>query len=210
MKNTIIAALMLLTMSATAQTITSDTTFFTVQNGTLFQTTRTTYDNGGYFETSNPTDTMRVANIAAAKIRGRAEEVNKAYRTLYDNRSMFFQVIKQDAEITQGIGISPLNLVRQSADVFSDTLATWAFESGTAQTPCTFTVTNAGVLRIKIGNDANRNMVLLGTVLRINNLPASGSNVTFYRINERLWVNLDNTQRLVRTSLRRLPQTNGF
>jgi hypothetical protein len=203
MKNTIIAALMLLTMSATAQTITSDTTFFTVQNGTLFQTTRTVYDNGGYFETSNPTDTMRVANIAAAKIRGRAEEVNKAYRTLYDNRSMFFQVIKQDAEITQGIGISPLNLVRQSADVFSDTLATWAFES-------TFTVTNAGVLRIKIGSDANRNMVLLGTVLRINNLPASGSNVTFYRINERLWVNLDGTQRLVRTSLRRLPQTDGF
>jgi len=209
MKNTIIAAIMLLTMSATAQTI-SDTTFFTVQNGTLFQTTRTVYDNGGYFETSNPTDTMRVANIAAAKIRGRAEEVNKAYRTLYDNRSMFFQVIKQDAEITQGIGISPLNLVRQSADVFSDTLATWAFESGTAQTPCTFTVTNAGVLRIKIGSDANRNMVLLGTVLRINNLPASGSNVTFYRINERLWVSLDGTQRLVRTSLRQRPQTDGF
>ena len=210
MKHITLAAMTLLTISATAQSIVTDTTFFTVENGTLFQTTRTIYENGARYETTVPTDTMRVANITAAKIRGRADELNKAFRTVWNERPIFAQTVKQDSEVRAGIGISPLNLVRESADVFSDTLATWVYELNGNQTPCTFSVTSTGVLRIKIGEQANRTIILLGSVLRVNALPSVGTNEVFYRLSDRFWVNFDGSQRLIRTSLRRLPQTDGF
>ena len=201
-----IRTLFLLLLPALASSQVLDTTYFTTIDGQLFQTSRIVYEDGTYTESRILTDTLRVVTITARKIEAQAQRFAEYAEMYQPYRQMFNKAIALDKTIKEQLGESPIAQLQSSYELpFTDTLATWVFRTGGQDTPAVFTKTLAGALRVTIGNDAWRQVVILGDMLRIANYPEQGAPAYFYRVGPAVWRDVTTTYAIVRTELRRPP-----
>ena len=192
--------LLLLPAFASAQVL--DTTYFTTIDGRLFQTNRIVYEDGTYSENRILTDTARVVTITARKIEAQAQRFAEYAEMYQPYRQVFARAIALDATIKAQLGESPIAQIQASYELpFLDTLATWVFRTGGTDTDAKFTKSLAGALRVNVGNDASRQVVIIGDMLRIANYPVQGAPAYFYKVTEGLWQDVTATYRIVRAGL---------
>lgn len=151
-----------------------------VDNVTYFEVTRTTYDDGTYFESSTRIGTAAdLTADQADKIEGRArllandaQAVSQARRILNEQNSI-------DSSTQAITGQSPLKVIqdRYQAELLKPG---WTIDEGAGFVPIVFTVNAQGNLRYNVNGTGGKAARIYGDVIRLNNYPASPTDTDFF------------------------------
>jgi len=183
----------IISASAFAQDVT-DT--LVVESGKVYTITTTNYDNGNqqiFKQFIGDTSNIQTvyANLISAKAASLAVDVKSVSRypvILTDLR-------KNANSILAASGKDAMAAIQSDNEAyFLNANATWDL----AGTATTFSKTNAGVMRYKIGTATAKNLIIFGDVIRLVNYIAS-RDVDLYKVSANVWINPDRTIVLRRT-----------
>lgn len=184
----------LISFAAFAQRIVVvDSSWITNESGHFFDNHITIYNTGeqegGYKRLIGDTTTLVTA--FSGKIEGRGENFATDARAVSGFPAAVKELIRQDAAITALTGQSPIKAIQAKYQhIFTDS-AYQIRKDGGAFAPVTFTVNAQGNLRYKIDTLPNRNAILLGEVIRLNNFYNTTQDVELYRIRDYFYTSLD-------------------
>lgn len=195
MKNLLTFILTIAALSLYAQkTIVSDSTVLVYKNNKFYEQRITEFDNG---EISNNLtligDTTELVNKTASGVVSRMTSLRNDALIVSEFSSGIRYTIKSLQEMSNYLGgIDIMQVIRNNKKDEYDNLvnSSWTLEDGSS-TSISFRMNAQGSLRYTLGANQARAWVFLGDVIRLVNV--NGQNVDLYRVNDRKWINLDQT-----------------
>jgi len=197
MKNTLLFLFM--PMLAFGQSeITSDSTYIKNTAGLWYRVTILRYDDGGTdIRERLIGDTSVLYNSALDNIRNRTASmaVDANYTSGFPKQLRM--IINESDEILAKAGKSPVDSIETTdASVFLE--HGWVVKNGGGEVQILFNQTAAKKLRYQYVTTTNRQVDLLGAVIRLRDFPTNGVTTDLYRApNGKRWVTLDRAYQLI-------------
>jgi hypothetical protein len=176
----------------------SDSTYIKWENNAWFRVSSQTYSNGDIrlFQTFIG-DTAQLYNQAVDGIRNvtASMAVDANYTSGFPKRLR--TIISESDEILAKAGKSPVDSIETAdASVFLE--SGWTVKGPTGEVEIIFNQTAAKKLRYQYTSTTNKQVDLLGAVIRLKDFPVSGQTTDFYRNpNGKRWVTLDRAYQLI-------------
>lgn len=195
MKKLLTFILTIAALSLYAQkTIVSDSTVLVYKNNKFYEQRITEFSNG---EISNNLtligDTTELVNKTASGVVSKMTSLRNDALIVSEFSSGIRYTIKSLQEMSSYLGgIDILQVIRNSKSAEYNELINqnWNLDNG-ASTPISFRMNAQGNLRYTLGSNQAKAWVFLGDVIRL--VDVNGQNVDLYRVNDRKWINLDQT-----------------
>lgn len=178
---------------ASAQDVT-DT--LVVENGKVFTITTTNYDNGNQMVFKQLlADTSTIQTVYSNLITSKAASLAIDVKSISRYPAIMTDLRKNALALWTATGKDIMAAIQADNEAyFLNANATWHL-SGTATT---FSKTNAGVMRYKVGTATAKNLIIFGDIVRLVNY-STGRDVDLYKFGPNLWSNADKTIVLRRT-----------
>jgi len=190
---------LLIPFFATAQNeVVSDSSYLKWENNAWFRVSSQTYSNGDIrLLQTFIGDTAQLYNQAVDGIRNRTASmaVDANYTSGFPKQLR--TIINESDEILAKAGKSPVDSIETTdASVFLE--PGWTLKNGGGEVQILFNQTAAKKLRYQYTTTTNRQVDLLGAVIRLRDFPTNGVTTDFYRsTNGKRWVTLDRAHQLI-------------
>jgi len=177
--------------------VVSDSSYIKFESGAWYRVSSQTFSNGDIrlFQTFIG-DTSQLYNQAVDGIRNRTASmaVDANYTSGFPKQLR--TIIQESDEILAKAGKSPVDSIETAdASVFLE--PGWVIKNG-GEVAIVFSQTAAKKLRYQYVTTINRQVDLLGAVIRLRDFPTNGVTTDFYRsTNGRRWVTLDRAYQLL-------------
>lgn len=193
MKHIFIALLMLASFAATAQSVTFDSTFYTREDGLLFENTIIQYDNKGETRSKQPVDSARLMTVRQFEVRNWTNSQMAAFQQIQNTERLFRSAVRQDKTFFEQIGTSFIVAIHQESDV--DLLqGNWEqVISGTATALTIRRRAADGLSELRPTGGQFRTFRALYDIVQVTNWPAQGTTTTLYRRNANSYTDLSGT-----------------
>ncbi len=203
MKQFIIVAFTLSTfITSYAQTVVQDTIYFETVNDVLYQVSRVQYDNGSYSESRIVTTKENVLREYSQAIENDAAKYANAGRIYLTSKSFVRQAIKIEKMLEDALGLSPFDLLQSNYEsMFLETASSTVWQvvdNGTTKEATFSKNPNTNQLRIKVGTDSFRPVIILGQTIVVRSYPATGQDLVLFMINNRVFKDVDDNVTLRR------------
>lgn len=198
MKNALILFLFFPFFAFGQNDVVSDSSYLKWENGAWFRVTSQTYSNGDIRLLQSfigDTSTLYTQTVDGIRNSTAGMATDVAYTSGFAKTVR--GLIKQSDEVLAKAGKSPVDSIENTdASVF---LASgWTVKNGGGQVAIVFNQTAAKKLRYQYTTTTNRQVDLLGAVVRLRDFPTNGITTDFYRFsNGRRWVTLDRSYQLI-------------
>lgn len=171
----------LIAFQSTSQTvIEKDSSYMELIGGVYYQTREVVYPSGDMLTTRTRVGTLTDAvNLSVAKYTQQAEQMASVARTASFYKARITEIIREGNAARALHGASPLDTL-QARNVAPLLVPGWTIKDGATVTAIVFSVTAGGQFRYKLGADANKNAVLLGSIIRLRNYSTTGEDVDLY------------------------------
>jgi len=178
--------------------IVSDSSYLKWEPAGWYRVTSQTYSNGNILlRQTFIGDTATLYNQAVDGIRTRTASmaVDANYTSGFPKQLR--TIINESDEILAKAGKSPVDSIETTdASVFLE--PGWVIKNGGGEVQILFNQTAAKKLRYQYTTTTNRQVDLLGAVIRLRDFPTNGTTTDFYRsTNGKRWVTLDRTYQLL-------------
>jgi len=184
---------LILTLNLTilhSQEIVSDSSYLKWDKA-WFRVVTQTYDNGNInILQTYIGDTMTLYNQSIDGIRNSTSSMANDVSFVSNYGKKVRDLLKDSDEILAKAGKSPVDSI-ELADIESFLISGWTIKSPTGTTDITFNRSNADKLRYQHLSTTNRQVDLLGSVIRLRNYPTNGTTTDFYKSpNSKRWYSL--------------------
>jgi len=196
MKQFIIIAFTLSTfITSYAQTVIQDTVYFETVDDVLYQVSRVQYNNGSYSESRIVTVKENVLREYSQAIENDAAKYANAGRIYITVKSFVRQAIKIEKMLGESLGLSPLTLLQATYEpIFLETASSTVWQvvdNGTTKEATFSKNPNTNQLRVKIGTDPFRQVIVLGQSIIVRNYPVVNEDLILFMINNRVFKSID-------------------
>lgn len=190
MKKSIFALFMLASFAASAQNVTFDSTFYTRENGVLFENTRIEYDNKGVTTSKLPVDSARLIVVRQAEVKNWVTTQQTAFRQVQETERLFRSAVRADKTFAEQIGFSFVVAIHQESDIY---LLQGEWEQVVNDTVTSLTIRRRsadGLSELRPQGGQFRTFRVLFDIMNVTNWPTSGATTTLYRRNRNSWADL--------------------
>lgn len=181
-----------------AQEILKDTIYFKNENDVLYRVTRIDYRDGSVSESMNPMTLNNALDIYSGVIL--TDAANTAdYGRRFDPEALYLKAMGLNNAFKAATDSSLIKVIQNNGKLEflgSDVPKFWNITFGEQLYDVEFLETETGQLTVKIGEDTQRIVVVLGKVIRINDFPTFGEHVYLFYDTPGFWRNIDSTVRL--------------
>jgi hypothetical protein len=178
--------------------VTSDSSYIKNTAGLWYRVTVLKYDDGGTdIRERLIGDTLTLYNQAVDNIRNAASSmaVDASYTSGFPKRVK--TILNESDEIALKAGKSPVDSI-EAKDLEQFLQPGWTVKSASGSVAITFNKTAQNKLRYQYTTTTNRQTDLIGSVIRLRDFPASGTNTEFYKSpNGKRWTTLGREYQLI-------------
>lgn len=199
MKNTLILFLFLPLLAFGQNEVVSDTTYLKWENNAWYRVISQTYDNGNIQLYQNIIgDTATLYSQTIDGIRNATSSMATDVSTTSQYSKRVRELLKASDEVLAKAGKNPVDsLEKQDAAQFLQDGWIVRAPDGT-KTAITFNQQATGRLRYQFVTATNRQVDLIGSVIRLRDFPTTGVVTDFYKVpNGKRYINLDGSYRLI-------------
>jgi hypothetical protein len=177
--------------------IVSDSSYLKWENNAWFRVSTQTYSNGDIsIRQSYVGDTATLYTQAVDGIRNQTASMAVDANYTSGFPKTLRTIINQSDEILAKAGKSPIDSI-ETADAAAFLQSGWVVKNG-GEVAITFNQTAAKKLRYQYVTTTNRQVDLMGSVIRLRDFPANGVTTDFYRSsNGKRWVTIDRAYQLI-------------
>ena len=190
MKQIFSALLMLASLAATAQNVTFDSTFYTRENGVLFENTIIQYDNKAETTSKQPVDSARLMTVRQFEVRNWTNSQMASFQQLQNTERLFRSAVRQDKTFAEQIGTSFIVAIHQESDV---DLLQGNWEQIVAGTATDLNIRRRaadGLSELRPTGGQFRTFRALYDIVQVTNWPTQGTTTTLYRVNQSRYTDL--------------------